>query len=105
LVDRPRSDEGVGCLRAPPMELTPALAPMAAVPLADDRGDVTLVVVDLVLPAQRQLPADLGLERHGGQPPVERGDVEGAAGAGGEVGSVQEDAGVADEPGHRLAAL
>ena len=67
------------------MELAAALAPVPPVPLPDDRGHVPLVVVDLVLPAQRQLPADLGLERHVVDAPVHGRDVEGAADAAGEV--------------------
>jgi hypothetical protein len=44
------------------VELSPAFAPVATIPLTDRGRDVALLVVDVVLTPQRKLPADLGLE-------------------------------------------
>ena len=101
-VDRLVSAEGRRVLGAPPVELGPALAPVAPVPLADDRGDPT-VGRRLVLAAQRELPADLGLELDVADAPGLGLDVQGAARAGGEAGAVEEDAGAVDQPGAEVA--
>ncbi len=66
---------------------------------------MAILVVDLVLAPERELPAHLGLERHEVDAPARRRDVEGAARTGREVRLVQEDAGVADQLGHGLAVL
>ena len=63
------------------------------------------VVLDLVLAAQWELPADLGLIRERVDAPLEGGRVERAARPGAEVGAVQEDASVLVETGHQLAVL
>ena len=54
---------------------------------------------DRVLAAQRELPADVGLQLEGRYSPFERCPVQGAAGAAGVARAVQEDAGARDEPG------
>src|SRR6185437_2103559 len=104
LVDRHLSDEGLGVLRAPPVEFLPALAPVPAIPLTDG-GDDVAVVLHLILSAERQLPAHLGFVLERVHPTLERGQMEGAAGAGAEPWTVQKDAGVALDPGHDLAEL
>ena len=95
-------DERLGRLGAPPVELRPALPPVAAVPLADHRGDPT-VGRRLVLAPQRQLPADLGLELDVADPPGLGLEVQRAARAGGEPGAVEEDAGAVDQTGAEVA--
>ena len=100
LVHRFLGHEGLGRVGAPPVELLAALAPVAALPLADGRGDVP-VDVGLVDPAQGQLPADLGLPVEGPLVPAQRRLVQRAAGAGGEPGTVEEDAGPVDDAGDR----
>ena len=57
----------------------------------------------LVLAAQGELPADVRLELERLPAPGEGHLVQGAAGTGGEIRSVQEDAGTIHQPGHRLA--
>ena len=101
-VDRLVADERVGVLGAPPVELLAALAPVAPVPLADHRGDPA-VGRRLVLAAEGQLPAHLGLQLDVA-PPLGLGrPVEGAAGPGREPGPVEEDAGAVDQPGPEVA--
>src|ERR1700740_2825378 len=78
---------------------------MAAIPLADCGGDVTLVVVDVVLPSQGQLPADLRLEGERIDAAPQRRDVEGATWSRWEPGPVEEDAGLVHDPGDRLTVL
>src|SRR5205807_7090529 len=96
--------EGLGRLRAPPRELVTAGAPVVAVPLTDGGGDVA-AAVDLLVAAQRQLPTHVGLQLEMGYIPLDRGPVQGAAGAARELGAVQEDAGAVDEAGLHLSVL
>src|SRR5205807_1748226 len=56
------------------------------------------VPVFLVLLAERELPADVGLRRHGMRPLAQGQHVEGAARPGGEPRAVEEHAGTVDEP-------
>ena len=63
------------------------------------------VDVGLVVAAERHLPAHLGLPVGDRLAAPEGGGVQRAAGAAGEVGAVEEDAGAVDDPAHRLAVL
>src|SRR5207244_10792924 len=71
----------------------------------DEPGGDPAVVVIAVLPPQRELPADLGLEVEGALAPFEGSPVEGAAGPAGDAGAVQEHTRAVDQPGHELALL
>ena len=59
------------------------------------------VLVGRVLEPHRHLPAHVGLPVERPLAGLEGGDVQGAPGAAGEPGPVEEDAGVVDEAGHR----
>ena len=103
LVDRPVADEGVGGVGAPPVEVEAALAPVAALPLPQDVGDV-LVVVDLARSRRRgSCQQTSGFQSMKRSSRATRRLVQGAAGAAGEAGAVEEDAGVVDEAGDPLA--
>lgn len=96
--------EGGGVLRAPPVEVVAAFTPVAAVPLADDRGHSS-VRFGLILPTERQLPADLRFEFDVAHPSTSGLEVQCAPGTGGKSRSVEKDAGIVDEPGPRVAAV
>lgn len=98
------ADEGPRVLGAPPVEVGSTRAPVTTVPLCDSRGDASIVFDDVVA-SQRQLPADFGLERYVALRVVDRHDVQCATGAPMEIGSVEEDARVLDQPGDDLAVL
>ena len=93
------ADERLGRLGAPPVELGAALAPVAPLPLPQPRREVA-VLVGRVLEADRHLPAHVRLPVERPLAGLEGADVQGAAGAAGEAGPVEEDAGVVDEAGH-----
>ncbi len=63
------------------------------------------VLLDLVLATEGELPAHLGLVLEWVDAAVEGGQVKSAAGAGGEVGAVEKDAGITFDAGHQLAVL
>jgi hypothetical protein len=71
---------------------------MGASPLGDrpEHGPVRL---DHLRAAERELPADVGLELEGASPGLQRQPVERASGTSGEAGPVQEHTGPADHPG------
>ena len=98
------TDERVVALGAPPVEVVAALAPVAALPLAQRRRDVP-VVVGVMLEAQRQLPADVGLPVDVPLAGLDRSDVQSTTGAAGKVGLVVEDAGALDDPSLRGSVL
>src|SRR5687768_5876763 len=81
LVDGRGIDEGVVGLGAPPVELGATLAPVAALPLSQRRGDVSVRVLGVVLEAQGELPADLGLPVEGTLAGLQGSGVERAADA------------------------
>ena len=101
-VDRLGADVRLGVGRAVPVEVVATGAPAATVVLGDGHLEVRGVVGALdgaVRPADRQLPADVGLglvRRAAGE---HRVLVQGAPGAGGEAGPVEEDAGAVDHLG------
>jgi hypothetical protein len=98
------SDERRRVLGAPPAEILAACAPVPAVPLRDARDDVA-TVLDLVVAPQRQLPADVGLQRDVALLVVQRHHVQGTARAAMEIGPIEEDARPLDQLGHDLAVL
>ena len=97
-------DERLGRLRAPPVELLPALAPVAALPLAQP-GRHVAVLVRRVLETQRHLPAHVGLPVERPLAGLEGADVQRAPDAAGEARPVEEDARVVDQPGHGRIAV
>src|SRR5690606_24746412 len=86
------------------MELSSALAPVRAVPLAEDEGGAT-VVVDPRLEAQGQLPAHVGLPVDGPFTGLECSGVERAPHPAREVGRVVEDADAVVGAGDPLAVV
>ena len=99
------ADERLRRLGAPPVEVLAALAPVAALPLPQP-GRQVAVLVGRVLEPDRHLPAHVGLPVERPLAGLEGADVQGAAGAAGEAGPVEEDARVVDEAGHgRLDAV
>src|SRR5207244_6217590 len=64
-----------------------------------------LVVALVVLPPERQLPADVGLQLHRRPAPLDGSQVQGAAGTSGEPWTVQEYAGPVDDPRRLIARL
>src|SRR5262249_32274277 len=97
-------DKGVRALGAPPVELEPAVAPVAAFPLPQG-GRHVAVFAGVLVEAERELPAHVGLPVHEPLAGLERGPVQRAAGAAGETRAVEEDAGVVDEAGDARAVL
>src|SRR5581483_3548179 len=95
-------DERLVGVGAPPVEVRPAVTPVAPLPLPQRRGDMA-VAVGLVDPAQRELPAHLGLPVERAFAARHRGLVQGAARPGVEARPVEEDAGSVDESGDGLA--
>src|SRR5205814_5163302 len=91
LVDGLGLAEGLGRFGAPPVEVLTACSPMGAFPLPDGRGDVAAAVV-LLVAAKGELPAHVGLEGQMGNAAVHGCHMERATGAGGEAGTVEEDA-------------
>ncbi|MFM8530687.1 MAG: hypothetical protein ACKOD2_13640, partial [Ilumatobacteraceae bacterium] len=104
LVDRFPSDEGVGCIGAPPMQIVTIIAPVASLPFAHERRDPS-ARVGVVFEADRQLPADVRLPVEWALTGLDGGDVEGAARASGESRSVQEDARSVDSTRRGVAVL
>ena len=101
-VDGLVADEGLGVLGAPPVELVATLPPVPPVPLPDHRGHPS-VGGRLVLAAERELPAHLGLELDVAAALGLGRLVQGAPGTGREPGPVEEDAGPVDHPGAEVA--
>ena len=93
-----------GIFGAPPVEVVATVAPVAAVPLTDGRGDAA-VGGRLVLTAQWELPAHFGLEFYMANPPPLRFEMESAACAGGKSGAVEEDARIVDESRPKVAVV
>src|SRR5207253_11304760 len=91
--------ERLGSLRAPPVELLAARAPVAALPLGHGGDDVT-VVTRLLVPAQGELPAHVGLQLEVGDAPFDGSAVQGAAWSAWKAGAVEEDARALDEARH-----
>src|SRR6476620_3340349 len=103
-VDGLAADVRLGVARAVPVEVVAARTPAAAVVLGDRHLEVARVVRQLDRAEgapDRQLPADVGLERVRLDPGKDRVLVQRAAGAGGETGTVAADARAVDD--HRLA--
>ena len=95
-------DERLRAPRCTTSELLAALAPAVAAELGErrDHGAVVLLLVD---PAQRELPAHLGLHVAVVLPGAHRVDwCSAQPGPVGEAGPVEEDARVVDEPGAPL---
>src|SRR4029077_13267685 len=88
----------------PPVELLPALPPVVAVPLADGGGDRAVVVLG-VLPSQRKLPADVGLEIERPLVALEGSPVQRAPRPAGETRPVEEDARVVGQPADGVPLL
>ena len=85
------ADERVGLVGAPPRELGAALASVSTLPFAQ-RGRHVAELVGAVEAPERELPADLRLERHLRQSPVHGRDMQRTASSTGEPGAVEEDA-------------
>src|SRR6478752_9240237 len=99
-VHRFAADVRLGVARAVPVEVVAARTPAAAVVLGDGHLEVARVVRQLDRAEgapDRQLPADVGLECVRLDPGEDRVLVQRAAGAGGETGTVEEDARAVDD--------
>ncbi len=96
--------ECLGRLRAPPGEVGSTVAPVPPPPLGQ-RGRDVAVFSHRVLPAQRELPADVRLQLEWRHPPLEGCPVQGAARPAFVVRTVEEDTGAPDEAGDGLPAL